>query len=122
VVESVNTTRLAKAWGDVRNFIDGADYLWFLSEFIFKMKCPRDSLFDQLSKPNRVYFGLIPDGYREELLRQPEITKSGNKIIYLNDEGLFWRKPAGRPSPSLLLNDCLDLAKRGAAGSSRISQ
>ena len=98
VVKDLTTGRsgLAKAWDDFRNFVDGSDYLWFLSDFIFKMRCPQISMFDQRSKPNKVYFELLPDGYREELLQEPEMTERG-KIIYLNDEGLFWQKPT-RPS------------------------
>jgi len=78
----------------LRDFIEGADYTWFLSDFIFKIQCPQISMFDQRSKPDKVYFELIPDGYREELLQEPKITKRG-KIIYLNDEGLFWQNPTG---------------------------
>ncbi len=98
-VKAVDTgrSRFAKAWANLRNFIEGADYIWFLSDFIFKIRCPQDSLFDQQSKANKVYFELIPDGYREELLQEPETTKRGNKIVYINDEGLFWQKPAQIP-------------------------
>ena len=86
---------LARAWQKVSYFVRGVDYLWFLSEFIFKIRCPRDSLFDQSSKPDKVYFELIPDEYREELLQAPRISATGKKIFTINDEVLFWRKPAG---------------------------
>jgi hypothetical protein len=46
----------------------GSDYLWFLADFIFKIRCPQVSMFDQRSKPNKLYFESLPDGYREELL------------------------------------------------------
>ena len=95
VKDVVNTGRsgLAKAWENLKNFIDGSDYSWFLSDFIFKIRCPQISMFDQASIPNRMYFELIPDAYREELLQEPKITKTGKKIVFVNDEGLFWQKP-----------------------------
>jgi hypothetical protein len=87
---------LARAWSNVQNFVDGTSYLWYLRKNIFKIDCPRNSQFNQAAEPNRLYFELIPDGYREELLQAPKITPRGNKVVYLNDEGLFWQKPAGR--------------------------
>jgi hypothetical protein len=68
---------------------------WILMDpdFIFKIRCPQISMFDQASIPNRMYFELIPDGYREELLQESKITKTGKKIVFVNDEGLFWQKP-----------------------------
>jgi len=75
---------------DMTNFIRGADYLWFLSEFVFKIRCPMNSTFGQDSKPTRNYFELIPDGYNEHLLQDPKITARGNKIFYMNNENLFW--------------------------------
>jgi len=97
VVKELTTRRsgLAKARANLRNFIEGADYLWFLSDFIFKIRCPQVSMFDQRSKPNRVYFELLPDGYCEELLHESKMTERG-KIVYINDEGLFWQKPTGK--------------------------
>jgi hypothetical protein len=86
---------LARAWEKVSYFVRGVDYLWFLSEFIYKIRCPQDSLFDQASKPDKVYFELIPDGYREELLQGPKLDAKGKKIFYINDEGMFWQKPSG---------------------------
>jgi len=86
--------RLAEAWGRVRNFIWGADYPWFLTDFVFKIRCPQRSLFNQAAEPGRVYFELIPDGYREELLAEPTITDSGRIIVYTNDEDLFWQQPS----------------------------
>jgi len=95
---SVDTGRsiLTRTWEDLQSIAWGVNYLWFLSEFIFKVDCPQDSMFNQRSRHNRVYFELIPDGYRPELLLNPEITKKGNKIIFINDESLFWQKPAGQ--------------------------
>ena len=96
VKEVVNTgqSSLTKEWINFRNFIDGTDYTWFLSDFIFKIRCPQNSMFDQQSKPDRVYFELIPDGYREELLQESQMPRKGKKIIYINDEYLFWQKPS----------------------------
>jgi hypothetical protein len=90
---------LARTWSNVRDFVDGTSYLWYLRKNIFKIDCPQNSQFNQAAKANKVYFELIPDGYREQLLRAPEITARGNKIVYLNDEGLFWQKPAEIPVP-----------------------
>ncbi len=85
---------LAEAWSSFQNYIDGTSYLWYLRKNIFKVKCPQNSLFNQAAQPNRLYYELIPDGYREELLRAPETTKGGNKVVFMNDEDLFWQKPA----------------------------
>jgi hypothetical protein len=86
--------RLAEGWGRARDFIQGADYIWFLMDFVFKVRCPQRSLFNQAAQPGRVYFELIPDGYREELLQEPTITDSGKIIVYTNDEDLFWQQPS----------------------------
>lgn len=86
---------LARVWPDVQNFVDGTSYLWYLKKNIFKIKCPQNSLFNQAAAPNKVYFELIPDGYREGLLRAPEINPRGNTVVFTNDEGLFWQKPVG---------------------------
>ena len=69
---------------------------WFLTDFMFKIRCPQRSLFNQAAEPNRVYFELLPDDYRDELLQQPKITEDGRRTFYLNDEGLFWQDP---PAP-----------------------
>ena len=88
---------LARAWSDLRDLLDGTSYLWYLRKNIFKIECPQDSLFNQAAKPNKLYFQLIPDGYRKELLLAPKITKKGNKIVSMNDAGLFWQKPREVP-------------------------
>ena len=49
-----------------------------------------------------MYFELIPDGYREELLQAPKITEEGRKTVYINDEGLFWQEPPGQQSQLLV--------------------
>ena len=86
---------LARAMSNVQDFIDGTSYLWYLRKNIFKVECPQKSLFNQRAKPNRLYFQLIPDGYREELLQAPKITEQGHKIVFMNDEGSFWHRPNG---------------------------
>jgi hypothetical protein len=92
----VSQSGLANAWANLESFIDGSSYTWFLSDFMFKIRCPQNSLFNQAAQPNRVYFELIPDGYREELLQGPKVTATGKKIIYINNEDLFWQKPSGQ--------------------------
>ncbi len=97
VVEDLDTSQsaLTRTWGGVRNYMEGVDYLWYLSKNIFKTECPQVSKFNQRSMPDKVYFGLLPDGYREELLRESRMTERG-KVVYINDEELFWQKPAGQ--------------------------
>lgn len=92
----ISQSSLVNAWVNLESFIDGSSYTWFLSDFIFKIRCPENSLFNQASQPNRVYFELIPDGYRGELLQGPKVTETGKKIIYINNEDLFWQKPSGQ--------------------------
>jgi hypothetical protein len=83
-------------WMDFVNLIDGADYPWFLSCFIFKIRCPKNSMFDQDSKPLREHYELIPDGYRDELLLTTTVTDRGKKIHYIGDERSFWLPPKGQ--------------------------
>lgn len=82
---------------DVKGFtlvLGKRSYPWYLSKNIFKYMCAQRSKFDQETDcKDKVYYALIPDGYREELLLGPEITKRGAWIVYINDEELFWRKP-----------------------------
>ena len=98
-VVSTGASLFEKARTSLRDFIEGADYLWYLRKNIFKIRCPQVSTFDQRSKPNKVYFELIPDGYRGELLQEPKMTERG-KIVYINDEVLFWQEPAGPLGPA----------------------
>ena len=86
---------LARAWSNAGSFADGTSYLWYLQKNIFKIQCPQRSVFNLSSEPNRVIVELIPDGYREELLKEPRTDKRGRKIISINDEGLFWQRPSG---------------------------
>jgi hypothetical protein len=101
VVKDVNAGgRWATALDGARDFIQGADYLWFLTDFIFKIRCPQRSQFNQAAAPLRLYFELIPDGYREALLKESKLIGNGKKVVYLNDEGLFWQKPSEQTRPS----------------------
>ncbi len=102
VVKEVDAPRnmLAGAWSECRTFIDGTSYLWYLKKNMFKFRCPQVSQFNQAADPARVYFELIPDGYREELLQTPRITPRGRKVVGLNDEGLFWQRPPDRAPSS----------------------
>jgi hypothetical protein len=70
----LNTGRniFTEAWANLRDVIDGTNYLWYLRKNIFKVRCPQVSMFGQRSKPNKVYFELIPDGYRMEPTRQKD--------------------------------------------------
>jgi hypothetical protein len=85
----------ARVWSSVQDFVDGTSYLWYLQKNLFKTECPQNSLFNLAAVPNRVHFQLIPDGYRKEQLRTPQITAQGKKVVFTNDEGLFWQKPDG---------------------------
>lgn len=95
-VDDAGRSGFAKAWERIGYLIEGKDYLWFLKAFIFKIECPQASMFDLRSRPNKVYFQLIPDGYREELLQGSQMDERGNTHVYINDESLFWQRPAGR--------------------------
>jgi hypothetical protein len=94
-VQQPGRCSLEIAWEDMRNFIVGVDYGWFLSSFIFKIRCPKNSMFAQDSQPIREFFELIPDGYQEELLQEPRMTDRGKKIFSINDENAFWVEPTG---------------------------
>ena len=83
---------LSKVWERFICWVEAADYQWYLSKNIFKVRCQQMSMFNQRSNPDKVYFELIPDGYRTELLNTSEMTKKG-KIFYINDESLFWQAP-----------------------------
>jgi len=88
---------LARVRSSVQDFVDGTSYLWYLQKNLFKIECPQNSMFNLAAVPNRVHFELIPDGYREEQLRAPQIIALGKTVVLTNDEGLFWQKPAEIP-------------------------
>lgn len=95
VKDLADAGRLERARNDWSNFTRGVDYLWFLSDFLFKIQCPQRSVFNLAAEPNKVRFELLPDGYREQLLQEPRTDGRGRKIISINDEGLFWQRPSG---------------------------
>lgn len=88
-IKHVGRNLFSKLQINFGNFITGTDYLWFLSAFIFKIRCPKNSMFDQESEPIRVYYELIPDTYKKE----QKITNKSKEIYYINNEVLFWQKP-----------------------------
>jgi hypothetical protein len=75
------------------NPVDAHDYLEFLSEFTFKIRCPIASEFDRDSQPVREYYELIPDGYRNETLYGTIMTRRNFKILFVADEDAFWQVP-----------------------------
>ena len=95
VKDLVDAGRLESARNAWSNFTRGVDYLWFLSDFLFKIQCPQRSVFNLAAELKQVRFELIPDGYREDLLQTPRTDERGRKIISINDEGLFWQRPSG---------------------------
>lgn len=94
-MKTIHTGRstLAKLRVNLENFIEGTDYRWFLSEFIFKIRCPKNSMFNQESEPVRDHYELIPVGYKKELLSGYKMTNRGKKIFFTNHEDSFWQKP-----------------------------
>ena len=64
----VGRSALAKLRTNLVNFIEGTDYHWYLSKNIFKIRCPKNSMFNQESEPVRVHYELIPDGYKKEMI------------------------------------------------------
>ena len=84
---------LSKVWDIFICWIEAADYQWYLSKNIFKVRCQQVSMFNQRSNPEKVYVELIPDGYRDELLNILVVTER-RKIIHINDEQLFWQAPS----------------------------
>ncbi|MFW9852252.1 MAG: hypothetical protein ACFFDS_04885 [Candidatus Thorarchaeota archaeon] len=71
----------------------GVDYFWFLSEFLFKMRCPSNSKFNQEMEKNRTFYELIPDGYLDEIVHTTKIDKRGKKLLFVRNEEDFWQKP-----------------------------
>lgn len=88
---------LARTWSNIQSCVDGTSYLWYLRKNLFKIECPQNSMFNLAAVPARVYFQLIPDGYREESLWAPLIGPRGKTVVFTNDEGLFWQKPPAAP-------------------------
>jgi hypothetical protein len=90
-----------KAWGNLQNFVRGVDYIWFLSDFIFKISCQQDSMFDQSSKPNRVYFELIPDGIARSFCKDPKQLRGETRSFTLTTRAFSGRNRHGHRIRSL---------------------
>jgi hypothetical protein len=82
--------------------VDSLPKHWLCSEtpllFIFKIRCPIGSEYNQDSRPVREYYELIPDGYRNETLHGTIMTRRNKKILFVANEAAFWRAPAAPSS------------------------
>jgi hypothetical protein len=68
-------------------------YRLYIAKNIFRYDCSQFSIFDYGSKPGgKVYFELLPVGYRSELLAQPMITAKNDRIIYTTNSIHFWQQ------------------------------
>ncbi|MBN1330219.1 MAG: hypothetical protein JXA54_12165 [Candidatus Heimdallarchaeota archaeon] len=74
------------------DWISKLDYFWFLSLFIFKIRCPKISKFNQDSEENRVYYELLPKNYNDKLISTSQL-KGGKEIVFISDESAFWKNP-----------------------------
>lgn len=81
------------------NLAEGASYPWFLTEFVFKTRCPAVSRFNHESAPGQEYVELLPSGYRSELVGTRQITPRGTWIRYTNDARGFWSAPQDARQP-----------------------
>jgi len=69
-------------------------YIWYLSKNIFRYDTPARSEPDyERTTPGKTHIHLIPDGYHDEWLAAPHITKRGNTIRYVRDPEAFWQVP-----------------------------
>ena len=69
-------------------------YIWYLSKNIFRYDTPARSKPDYATNTSgRTYIHLIPDGYHDEWLTSPRVTKRGNTIHYVRDPKAFWQAP-----------------------------
>jgi hypothetical protein len=96
VVVNINTVKSKSEllWDNIFEMITGADYLWFLSDFIFKIRCPQNSTFNQdTGFPQNTFFELLPDNYKGDLLQDFKIYSYNRKVYFINNEDLFWQKP-----------------------------
>lgn len=90
---------LKKTLMQLTEYLEGEDYFWFLSEIIFKVRCPQYSLGGWRSGSPSAYFELLPEGYEENPLTRARLKKQGKKICYLHDETLFWQSPLRDDAP-----------------------
>jgi len=49
-IEDTSRSSISKTWENFTNFIDGRDYFWFLSDFIFKIRCPQNSTHSTMNR------------------------------------------------------------------------
>ncbi len=89
----VGRSWLGKGLLHLTQYLEGSDYIWFLAEYIFMVRCPQCSRFNQDALPNRVYFELRPDSMPENPLIQAGLAQRGMKVHCLDDEELFWQAP-----------------------------
>jgi len=69
-------------------------YRLYIAKNIFRYDCPQSSTFDNGSNlGDKVKIGLLPDGYRPELLVQPQRTAKNDPIIYTTEMMRFWQRP-----------------------------
>jgi len=69
-------------------------YRFYIAKNIFRYACPQLSIFNYGSEQDdKVYFELLPVGYRSELLTQPLITAKNDHINYTTDLIHFWQQP-----------------------------
>ena len=96
VVVSVDTgqSKSELMWGNIFNMITGTDYFWFLSNYIFKIRCPQNSIFNQdTGSSRRIYFELLPDKYKGDQVNDFKMLPKNMKIYFINNEELFWQIP-----------------------------
>jgi hypothetical protein len=96
--QALKVVRPGKSWLKkmmlrVTEYLEGVDYLWFLSDLIYKIRCPKLSGFAQDCQAARTYFELLPNGYRENPLIRADLSQHGKQVFYLDDEALFWQEP-----------------------------
>ncbi len=89
----VEKSWLKKTLMQLTEYLEGADYFWFLSDFIFKIRCPQYSPGIRSVRDRDVYFELLPEGYEENPLIRARLIRQGMKICYLYDEAVFWQSP-----------------------------
>lgn len=96
--QALKVVRPGKGWLKkmvmrVVEYLEGVDYLWFLSDFIYKIRCPKLSCYAHDCQASRTFFELLPSGYRENPLIRADFSRHGKRVFYLDDEDLFWQEP-----------------------------
>jgi hypothetical protein len=78
---------------EIKLFLTKIDYFWFLSEFIFKIRCPKVSKYNLYSETDIELYELIPENYKNELVNTSQLSNNERQTFFINDEILFWEKP-----------------------------